>query len=219
MEGNSVSPRSSEGHAYAYLRVSTKEQNLARQYAALEPLGISPNRIYVDTRSGKDFNRPAYRKLIRKLKPGDTLYVKSIDRLGRNYDEIQDQWRILTRDIGVFMVVLDMPLLDTRVRSETLTGAFIADLVLQILSYVAETERSHIRERQREGIAAAKARGVHFGPPRYELDAEVFAECSKAYSAGKMTAEEAAKRLSVSSRTFLRRYSELKHKNRFSSNG
>lgn len=150
---------------YGYIRVSSKEQNTDRQVIALEKAGIKPECIFQDKQSGKDFERPNYRKLIRKLKKGDVLFVKSIDRLGRNYEEIIEQWRMLTRDKGVDIVVLDMPLLDTRKKGEDLTGIFISDIVLQILSYVAETERKNIRQRQAEGIAAAKARGVKFGNP------------------------------------------------------
>jgi len=149
---------------YAYIRVSTAEQNEDRQLDAMTALGIPDTRIFTDKLSGKDFNRPAYQKLIRRLKPGDTLYIQSIDRLGRNYEDIQAQWRVLTKDKGVDIVVLDMPLLDTR-QGKDLMGTFIADLVLQILSFVAQNERETIRKRQAEGIAAAKARGVHMGRP------------------------------------------------------
>ena len=198
---------------YAYIRVSSKDQNLSRQYASLKPYSIPEKNIFADKKSGRDFNRPAYQRLLRRIKEGDLLYLPSIDRLGRNYAEIIEQWKILTKKKKADIVVLDMPLLDTRAKADSLTGTFIADLVLQILSYVAETEREHIRERQREGIAAAKARGVHFGPARRELDADIFAECSRAYAAGRITAEDAAKRLNVSSRTFRRRYSELQEGN------
>lgn len=154
---------------YGYVRVSSKEQNTDRQIDALEKAGIMRSRIFQDKQSGKDFKRPQYRILIRQLKNGDVLFIKSIDRLGRNYEEIIEQWRILTKEKGVDIVVLDMPLLDTRKKGEDLTGIFISDLVLQILSYVAETERRNIRQRQAEGIAAAKARGVKFGKPRKPL--------------------------------------------------
>lgn len=195
---------------YAYIRVSSKDQNLSRQYASLKPYGITEQNIFADKKSGKDFNRPAYQKLLRRIKEGDVLYLPSIDRLGRNYAEILEQWAILTKKKHIDIVVLDMPLLDTRRKTDSLTGMFIADLVLQILSYVAETERAHIRERQREGIEAAKARGVRFGPARRELDAEIFAECCRAYAAGGITAAEAGKRLNVCSRTFQRRFYELR---------
>lgn len=156
---------------YAYIRVSSKDQNLSRQYASLKPYSIPAENIFADKKSGKDFNRPAYRRLLRRIKEGDVLFIPSIDRLGRNYAEIIEQWAILTKKKRVDIVVLDMPLLDTRTKADSLTGTFIADLVLQILSYVAETEREHIRERQREGIAAAKARGVRFGRPKKTLPA------------------------------------------------
>jgi len=196
-------------HAFAYVRVSTKEQNLARQFAAIEGLGVLPEHVYVDRQSGKDFARPSYQKLLRKLKSGDTLYVKSIDRLGRNYTEILEQWRILTKEKGVLMVVLDMSLLDTRKNDENnLTGVFIADMVLQILSYVAETERSAILERQKEGIREAKARGVQFGRRRISLPEEQVEDLCRRYAAGKITREKAGEELGVSYKTFLRRYRE-----------
>lgn len=149
---------------YGYIRVSTKEQNEDRQVIALEEAGIDKQNVFMDKQSGKNFQRPQYKKLLRKLRKNDLLYVKSIDRLGRNYSEILEQWRLLTKEKGVDIVVLDMPLLDTR-RGKDLMGAFIADLVLQILSFVAENERVNIRQRQAEGIAAAMARGVQFGRP------------------------------------------------------
>lgn len=148
---------------YGYIRVSSKEQNIDRQVIALTAFGIESGHCYIDQQSGKDFDRPAYRRLVRKLKPGDLVAIQSIDRLGRNYTEILEQWRMLTKKKQVDMVVLDMPLLDTRQTGQDLTGTFVADLVLQILSYVAQTEREFIRQRQAEGIAAAKARGVRFG--------------------------------------------------------
>ena len=150
---------------YAYIRVSTRDQNEDRQLAALTNLGISEVNLFLDKQSGKDFNRPAYRKLIKKLKPGDLLIIKSIDRLGRNYEEILEQWRHITKDIQADIRVLDMPLLDTS-NHRDLTGTLIADIVLQLLSYVAQSERENIRQRQAEGIAAAKARGVKFGAER-----------------------------------------------------
>lgn len=153
---------------YGYMRVSTKEQNEERQAAALREHGLLSKNIYMDKQSGKDFNRPNYQKLLRKLKSGDILVIKSIDRLGRNYEDILEQWRFLTREKGISIVVLDMPLLDTR-QERDLTGTLIADIVLQLLSYVAQTEREFIRQRQAEGIAAAKARGVRFGNPGIPL--------------------------------------------------
>lgn len=148
---------------YGYARVSSKEQNEQRQMIALTAFGIAKKNIYMDKQSGKDFDRPRYKRLVKKLHPGDLLVIQSIDRLGRNYGEILEQWRVITKEKRVDIVVLDMPLLDTRARGQDLTGTFIADLVLQILSYVAQTEREMIRKRQAEGIAAAKARGVKFG--------------------------------------------------------
>ena len=158
---------------YGYVRVSTKEQNELRQLIALRDFGIEDKHIYIDKQSGKDFVRTNYRKLIRKIKNGDTIVIKSIDRLGRNYDEILEQWRIITKEKQVAIVVLDMPLLNTK-QNRDLTGTLIADIVLQLLSYVAQTEREFIRQRQAEGIAAAKQQGVKFGrrpkakPPEYE---------------------------------------------------
>lgn len=153
-------------NVYGYVRVSSRDQNEERQLLAMRGVGVADDHIYTDKQSGKDFARVQYQRLVRRLKPGDLLYVKSIDRLGRNYEEIQDQWRVLTKDRGVDIVVLDMPLLDTR-RGKDLVGTFLSDVVLQVLSFVAENERVNIRARQAEGIAAAKARGVRFGrPPR-----------------------------------------------------
>ena len=149
---------------YGYVRVSTKEQNEDRQMIALARWGVTEADIYMDKLSGKDFNRPQYRKLLRRIKPGDLIVIKSIDRLGRNYQEIIDQWRVITKHKGADVLVLDMPLLDTR-KGKDLMGTFIADMVLQLLSYVAQTERENIRQRQAEGIEAAKIRGVQFGRP------------------------------------------------------
>ena len=151
---------------YGYVRVSSRDQNEDRQLIAMQELSIPPTHVYIDKQSGKDFNRPKYKRLLRKLRRDDLLYIKSIDRLGRNYDEILEQWRILTKEKGIDIVVLDMPLLDTR-RGKDLMGAFLSDIVLQVLSFVAENERTNILQRQAEGIAAAKAKGVRFGrPPR-----------------------------------------------------
>ena len=149
---------------YGYIRVSTREQNEDRQLIALREIAVPEANLFMDKQSGKDFQRPQYKKLVRKLKKDDLLYIKSIDRLGRNYEEIQNQWRVLTKEKGVDIVVLDMPLLDTR-RGKDLMGTFLSDIVLQVLSFVAENERTNIRQRQAEGIAAAKARGVKFGRP------------------------------------------------------
>ncbi len=149
---------------FGYIRVSTREQNEDRQVIALQGLSIPAGNLYMDKQSGKDFQRPQYQRMIRRIRRDDVLYIKSIDRLGRNYTEIQDQWRILTKEKGADIVVLDMPLLDTR-RGKDLLGTFLADIVLQVLSFVAENERVNIRQRQAEGIAAAKARGVRFGRP------------------------------------------------------
>ena len=149
---------------YGYIRVSSKDQKEDRQQIALKEVGVERQNIYVDKQSGKDFNRPQYKKMLRKLKKDDLLYIKSIDRLGRNYEEILQQWRILTKEKGVDIVVLDMPLLDTR-RGKDLMGTFLSDIVLQVLSFVAENERTNIKQRQAEGIAAAKAQGIKFGRP------------------------------------------------------
>lgn len=175
---------------YGYARVSTKEQNEERQLIALTAFGVAADAIFVDKQSGKDFERMQYRKLIRKLKDGDTLVVKSIDRLGRNYDEILEQWRVITKEKRAAIVVLDMPLLDTR-QGKDLMGTFIADLVLQILSFVAQNEREFIRKRQAEGIAAAKARGVKFGRPPIPLP-ENFRAAYAAWRAKKLTLQQAA---------------------------
>ena len=187
---------------YGYIRVSTKEQNEDRQVDALKAYEISQKNVFMDKQSGKDFERPAYQQLIRKLKKGDVLIIKSIDRLGRNYDEIIEQWRVITKQVDADIVVIDMPLLDTRVGKD-LTGKFVADLVLQILSYVAQTEREAIRQRQAEGIAAAKARGVKFGRPRIPLPSD-FHVVSELYRRQMITSRESARMLSVSQDTFLR---------------
>ena len=186
---------------YGYARVSTKEQNEQRQLIALREFGIADKRIFVDKQSGKDFERPKYRQLIKKLKPDDTLVIKSIDRLGRNYEEILDQWRIITKEKQAAIVVLDMPLLDTR-KNRDLTGTLIADIVLQLLSYVAQTEREFIRQRQAEGIAAAKARGVQFGRKPMERPAE-YEAVKQLWQEGNLSARTAAKKLGISHRTFL----------------
>ena len=176
---------------YGYIRVSTTEQNEDRQRIALEGKGVAAAHIYMDKQSGKDFDRPQYKRLVRRLRPGDLLYVQSIDRLGRNYQEIQTQWRILTKELGVDLCVLDMPLLDTR-NGKDLMGTFIADLVLQILSFVAQKERENIRQRQAAGIAAAKARGVRFGRPPRPLP-ENYHSAYQKWKAGTLSGAAAAK--------------------------
>ena len=178
------------GTVYGYIRVSTKEQNEDRQRIAMEEAGVPERNVYMDKQSGKDFNRPQYKKLLRKLKKDDLLYVGSIDRLGRNYEEILQQWRYLTKDKGIDIVVLDMPLLDTR-RGKDLMGTFLSDIVLQVLSFVAENERTNIRQRQAEGIAAAKAKGVKFGRPPLPLP-DNFYEVHKAWRTKKLTLKQAA---------------------------
>ena len=186
---------------YGYARVSTKEQNELRQLIALREFGLTDRAIFVDKQSGKDFDRRSYQRLLRKLKDGDTLVIKSIDRLGRNYEEILEQWRIITKEKSAAIVVLDMPLLDTR-RNRDLTGTLIADIVLQLLSYVAQTEREFIHQRQAEGISAAKARGVQFGRPRKERP-ENFDELKSLWVSGRLSARVAATRMGVSHQTFL----------------
>lgn len=187
---------------YGYIRVSTREQNEERQVIALREYGVSDTHLFLDKQSGKDFNRPAYRRLLQKLRPGDVLAIKSIDRLGRNYEEILEQWRLLVKQMGVDMVVLDMPLLDTR-RGRDLTGTLIADIVLQLLSYVAETERENIRQRQAEGIRAAKARGVRFGRERLPMPPG-FEELKRRWEKGEVSSREAGRELGISYQTFLR---------------
>jgi DNA invertase Pin-like site-specific DNA recombinase len=185
---------------YGYVRVSSKDQNEDRQMIALREVGVSEKNIFVDKQSGKDFNRPKYKRLLKRLKTDDLLYIKSIDRLGRNYEEIQNQWRIITKDKKVDIVVLDMPLLDTR-RGKDLVGTFLSDIVLQVLSFVAENERSNIRQRQAEGIAAAKARGVRFGRPPATLP-ENFHQVYQLWKSGKITGLEAARMCDMPMSTF-----------------
>lgn len=175
---------------YGYVRVSTKEQNEDRQLTAMNRLSVPEKNIFTDKHSGKDFERPQYKKLLKKIKKDDLLYIKSIDRLGRNYDEILQQWRTLTKDIGIDISVIDMPLLDTR-RGKDLMGTFLSDIVLEILSFVAENERVNIRLRQAEGIAAAKARGVHLGRPPKPLPAN-FAAVYRKWKSKKITCTAAA---------------------------
>lgn len=187
---------------YGYVRVSTREQNEQRQMVALKEYGISERRIYMDKQSGKDFERPNYKRLMRKIKNGDTLVIKSIDRLGRNYDEILEQWRIITKEKQAVIVVLDMPLLNTA-QSRDLTGTLIADIVLQLLSYVAQTEREFIWQRQAEGIAAAKARGVKFGRQAMERPSE-YETIKILWQRNELSARAAAKQLGITHGTFLR---------------
>lgn len=197
---------------YGYIRVSTAEQNEDRQLIAMQDISISVDKIYIDKQSGKDFNRPQYKKLMRKLKNGDTLYIKSIDRLGRNYEEIQNQWRIITKEKKVDIVVIDMPLLDTR-RDKNLLGTFISDIVLQLLSFVAENERANIRQRQREGIAAAKKRGVRFGRPRKIMPPEFYGAIER-WKAKEMSVQEILEVYEISESTFFRRLREYSAENK-----
>lgn len=191
-----------DGRTYGYIRVSTREQNEDRQRIALEEFGIPKRQIFVEKQSGKDFNRPVYQRLLKKLKPEDVLVVKSIDRLGRNYKEILEQWRIITKERGANIVILDMPILDTR-QGKDLIGTVISDIVLQLLSYVAETERAFIRQRQAEGIAAAMARGVRFGRERKERPL-AFDSLRDQWSRGDISARAAARLLGITHSTFLR---------------
>lgn len=190
-----------EGFTYGYARVSSRDQNLDRQLDALTRFGVERTRIYADKASGRDFKRPEYQRLIRLLSCDDVLVIKSIDRLGRNYDEIIAQWRLLTKELRVGVVVLDMPLLDTRVSDRDLTGVFIADMVLQLLSYVAQLERESIRQRQAEGIAAARARGRRFGRPPLQRP-DNYENVCKQVIAGEMTHLQAAHELGVCRTTF-----------------
>lgn len=193
---------------YGYMRVSTKEQKEDRQKVALLEMGVPEKQIYVDKLSGKNFERPQYKKLLRKLNEDSILYVKSIDRLGRNYKDLNEQWRIITKEKGSDIVVIDMPLLDTR-REKNLLGTFISDIVLALLSYVAENERMNIRQRQAEGIAAAKARGVKFGRPPKPLP-ENFEETAKSWKEGRLTLKRAAKICQMAESTFLQKTGERK---------
>ena len=185
---------------YGYIRVSTKEQNEGRQVFAMMEFGVEKKFLIIDKQSGKDFNRPGYKRLLKKLKPGDIVVIKSIDRLGRNYDEILEQWRILTKEKHADVVVLDMPLLDTR-KGRDLTGTLIADIVLQLLSYVAQTEREFIKQRQREGIEIAKANGVHLGRRAMERP-ENYEKVKSAWMKGELSGREAARLLGVSHTSF-----------------
>ena len=189
-----------ENITYSYARVSTQEQNETRQLAAMREFGVEEQNIVVEKLSGKDFQRPRYQRLVRSLKPGDVLVVKSIDRLGRNYSEILEQWGVITKKRKAAIVVLDMPLLDTR-QGRDLTGTLIADIVLQLLSYVAQTERENIRQRQAEGIAAAKAKGVRFGRKRRTLP-DNFEELRQAWRRREITLMAAAKLCGIPQTTF-----------------
>lgn len=195
------------GKIYGYVRVSSREQNEDRQMIALGDMDVPKENIFVDKQSGKDFNRPRYKRLLRMLREDDLLYIKSIDRLGRNYEEILEQWRFLTKKKRIDIVVLDMPLLDTR-RGKDLMGTFLSDIVLQVLSFVAENERKNIRERQREGIEAAKLRGVQFGRPAKKMP-ENFGMIYKRYMEKEITSDEAADLCNVARATFYRKIKEL----------
>ena len=194
------------GKIYGYVRVSSTDQNEDRQMIAMSDNNVPKDNVYIDKQSGKDFERPQYKKLVKKLKAGDLLYILSIDRLGRNYEDIQKQWRILTKDIGIDICVIDMPLLDTR-NGKDLMGIFIADLVLQILSFVAQSERENIKKRQAQGIAAAKAKGVKFGRPESPLP-ENFGKIIKNWDHGKISTADALKLCDMSASTFYRRRRE-----------
>lgn len=193
---------------YGYVRVSSTDQNEDRQMIALQEAAVPEKNVFMDKQSGKDFDRPNYKKLIRKLKAGDLLYVLSIDRLGRNYEEIQKQWRLLTKEIGIDICVLDMPLLDTR-NGKDLMGTFIADLVLQILSFVAQSERENIKKRQAQGIAAAKAKGGKFGRPEKQVPDD-FGKIVKAWEQKQLSFAEVLKQCSMSEATFYRRLREYR---------
>lgn len=193
---------------YAYIRVSTKEQNIDRQILALEPYQVPEKNIYCDYQSGKNFERPAYQKLVKRLKTGDLLIIKSIDRLGRNYNDILVQWQYITKELKVDILVLDMDLLDTRQKSGNLTGTLIADLVLQIFAYVAQTEREFICQRQAEGIEAAKRKGKKFGRPKKEMPKQ-FKEVCQRCKKGELSTRQAAELLGISHTTFYRRYKKI----------
>lgn len=193
---------------YGYIRVSSTDQNEERQLVAMRAAQVPEKNVYMDKQSGKDFDRPQYKRLIKKLKPGDLLYILSIDRLGRNYEEIQNQWRILTKEKGIDLAVLDMPLLDTR-QGKDLMGTFIADLVLQILSFVAQSERENIHRRQAEGIAAAKAKGVRFGRPPVAVP-ENFGKIVASWEHGHIPFSEALSQSGLAQATFYRRLREYR---------
>ena len=193
---------------YGYIRVSSTDQNEDRQLFAMEEMKVPEDYLFIDKKSGKDFDRPEYQRMIELLRPGDLLYIKSIDRLGRNYEEIQNQWRILTKEKDIDIFVIDMPLLDTR-REKNLLGTFIADLVLQVLSFVAQSERESIKQRQKEGIAAAKARGVKFGRPEIVVPAE-FGDLVKKWDKGQISTEAACKLCKMGRSTFFQRVHEYR---------
>lgn len=197
---------------YGYVRVSSRDQNEDRQLDALRGMEIEERNIFIDKQSGKDFERPQYKRLVRKVRREDLICIKSIDRLGRNYSEIQEQWRYLTKEKGADIVVLDMPLLDTR-RGKDLMGTFLSDIVLQVLSFAAENERTNIRQRQAEGIAAAKARGVRFGRPQIIMP-EYFEKTVRSWERKEITVEEAVRRCGVSESTFYRRLREYRAERR-----
>ena len=199
---------SDKNKIYGYVRVSSTDQNEERQMVALAEAGVSEKNIFMDKQSGKSFDRPQYKKLVKKLKAGDLLYVLSIDRLGRNYEEIQNQWRVITKEIGADICVLDMPLLDTR-QGKDLMGTFIADLVLQILSFVAQSERENIKKRQEQGIAAAKAKGVRFGRPEIPLP-DNFGKPVKDWEKKRISFEEILKICNMSEATFYRKLREYR---------
>ena len=201
---------------YGYVRVSSREQNEDRQLDALREMEIAKRNIFIDKQSGKDFERPQYKRLARKVKREDLIYIKSIDRLGRNYSEIQEQWRFLTKEKGADIVVMDMPLLDTR-RGKDRMGTFLSDIVLQVLSFAAENERTNIRQRQAEGIAAAKARGVRFGRPQINMP-EYFGKTVRSWERKEITVEEAVRRCGVSESTFYRRLREYRAERRVKKN-
>ena len=201
---------------YGYVRVSSRDQNEDRQLDALRGMEIAKRNIFIDKQSGKDFERPQYKRLVRKVKREDLIYIKSIDRLGRNYSEIQEQWRFLTKEKGADIVVMDMPLLDTR-RGKDLMGTFLSDIVLQVLSFAAENERTNIRQRQAEGIAAAKARGVRFGRPQINMP-EYFGKTVRSWERKEITVEEAVRRCGVSESTFYRRLREYRAERRVKKN-
>lgn len=196
------------GAIYGYARVSARDQNEDRQMMALREVPVREENIYLDRQSGKDFNRPMYQRLLKKLRPSDLLYIKSIDRLGRDYEEILEQWRVLTKEKNIDIVILDMPLLDTR-RGKDLIGTFLSDIVLQILSFVAENERKNIRQRQKEGIIAARKKGVKFGRPKKELP-PAFKGAYQDWVSGKLLTRQAAELCGMSASTFYRRARERK---------
>ena len=208
--------RSKQVHQYGYARVSSKDQNLARQITALSQIGIKKNNLFIDKQSGKDFDRPGYQKLIKKIQAHDELYIKSIDRLGRNYDDIIEQWRILTKVKKADVIVLDFPLLDTRRAVGGVTGKFVADLVLQILSYVAQGERENTHQRQLEGIREAKKRGTRFGRPRIPIP-DQFDDIAEKVRKKKMSLRKGARILDVSYstlRNWLKRQEKMSKKSR-----